>query len=89
MARLGGHARTKYATGTLIGTSEGRGWEGLLAERWQNSAGDLGEVEIRDTEIIVMIRGICVSGGGATGSCSNVTRCRARSGSARTGFERT
>ena len=57
MARLGGHARDKYTTGTLLGTSEGLGWDKVLAERWRNSAGDLGEVEVRDTEIIVMIDG--------------------------------
>ena len=57
MTRLGKHARAKYATGTLIATSEGRGWEGLLAERWRNSEGDLGEVEVRDTEVIVLLRG--------------------------------
>ena len=57
MARLGGHARNKYTTGTLLGTNAGLGWDGVLAERWRNSAGDLGEVEIRDTEVIVMIDG--------------------------------
>ena len=57
MTRLGGHSLAKYATGTLIGTSEGRGWNGLLAERWRNPEGDLGEVEVRDTEVIVMIDG--------------------------------
>ena len=57
MTRLGGHALDKYTTGTLLGTSAGRGWSGLLAERWRNSEGDLGEVEVRDTEIIVMIDG--------------------------------
>lgn len=57
MTRLGGHALAKYTTGTLIGTSAGRGWNGLLAERWSNSEGDLGEVEVRDTEVIVLLRG--------------------------------
>ncbi len=57
MARLGGHSSAKYTTGTLLGSSAGRGWDGLLAERWRNSPGDLGEVEIRDTEVIVMIEG--------------------------------
>ena len=55
MARLGGHGRAKYTTGTRLGTSQGRGWEGLLVERWQHSEGDLGEVEVRDTEIIVQL----------------------------------
>ncbi len=57
MARLGGHGRAKYTTGTRLGTSDGRGWSGLLAERWRHSEGDLGEVEVRDTEIIVMLQG--------------------------------
>ena len=57
MARWGGHAIDKYTTGTVLGTSEGLGWDGLQAERWHNSEGDLGEVEVRDTEVIVMIEG--------------------------------
>ena len=57
MARLGGHGRAKYTTGTRLGTSDGRGWSGLLAERWRHTEGDLGEVEVRDTEIIVMLQG--------------------------------
>lgn len=55
--RLAGHARAKYITGTRLGTSRDRGWNGLLAERWRHSEGDLGEVQIRDTEVIVMLRG--------------------------------
>ena len=39
MARLGGHGRAKYTTGTRLGTSDGRGWAGLLAERWRHSEG--------------------------------------------------
>ena len=57
MVRLGGHGRAKYTTGTRLGTSDGRGWSGLLAERWRHSEGDLGEVEVRDTEIIVKLQG--------------------------------
>ena len=57
MARLGGHGRTKYTTGTLLGTSRDRGWNDLLAERWRHSEGELGEVQVRDTEVIVMLRG--------------------------------
>lgn len=52
-----GIGRAKYATGTRLGTSLGRGWNGLLAERWTHSEGDLGEVEPRDMEVIVMLRG--------------------------------
>ena len=57
MNDLGRHAVEKYLTGTMLGTSRDRGWKGVLAERWRNSEGDLGEVEVRDTEIIVMIQG--------------------------------
>ena len=57
MVRLGGHGRAKYTTGTQLGTSRERGWSGLLAERWRHSEGDLGEVQVRDTEVIVMLRG--------------------------------
>ena len=57
MARLGAHRRAKYTTGVRLGTSEGLGWEGLLAELWQHSEGDLGEVDVRDTEVIVQLGG--------------------------------
>ena len=57
MGRLGGHGRAKYITGTRLGTSRERGWDGLLAERWRHSEGNLGEVQVRDTEIIVMLQG--------------------------------
>ena len=57
MVHIGGHERAKYTTGTRIRSSDGRGWKGLRAECWRHSAGDLGEVEVRDTEIIVMLQG--------------------------------
>lgn len=57
MRDLGGHGQAKYTTGTRLGTSHGRGWQGVLAERWSHSEGDLGEVQVRDTEVIVMLRG--------------------------------
>ncbi len=57
MATLGSYRKAKYTTGTRLGTSIGRGWKGLLAERWTHSAGDLGEVQVRDTEVIVMLQG--------------------------------
>ena len=57
MVHIGGHERAKYTTGTRIRSSDGRGWQGLRAECWRHSAGSLGEVEVRDTEIIVMLQG--------------------------------
>ena len=57
MPRLVGHSKAKYVTGTCLGSSHGRGWRGVLAERWQHSEGDLGEVMPRDTEVIVMLDG--------------------------------
>ena len=57
MANPAGHGRAKYTTGTLLGTSRNLGWNGLLAERWSHSEGDLGEVQPRDTEVIVMLEG--------------------------------
>ena len=57
MVSLGGHGKAKYTTGTRLGTSHGQGWEGVLAERWSHTEGDLGEVEVRDTEVIVMLDG--------------------------------
>ena len=57
MVGLTGIGRAKYATGTRLGTSAGRGWNGLLAERWAHSEGDLGEVEQHNLEVIVMLRG--------------------------------
>ena len=57
MVHLVGHGRAKYITGIRLGASHGRGWEGLLAERWHHSQGDLGEVQPCDTEVVVMLRG--------------------------------
>ncbi|MCY4504207.1 MAG: AraC family transcriptional regulator [Alphaproteobacteria bacterium] len=57
MVGLAGIGRAKYTTGTRLGTSAGLGWKGLLAERWTHSEGDLGEVEPRDMEVIVQLRG--------------------------------
>ena len=57
MNRLTGHGQAKYTTGTRRGTSEGRGWRRLLAECWHHAEGDLGEVQPRDTEVIVMRQG--------------------------------
>ena len=52
-----GYGRAKYVTGTRLGTSSGQGWKRLLAERWSHTQGDLGEVEPRETEVIVLLKG--------------------------------
>ena len=57
MNELTGHGRAKYITGIRLGTREGRGWQGLLAERRQHSEGDLAEIQPRDTESVVMLQG--------------------------------
>ncbi len=57
MMGLIGHSKAKYVTGECLGTSSGRGWRGLLAERWRHGAGDLGSTVPRDTEVIVMLEG--------------------------------
>ena len=57
MKRLGERSLDQYTTGFLLGSSEDRGWSCLHAERWRNSAGDLGEVEIRHTKIVVLVDG--------------------------------
>ena len=57
MVGLGRHGKAKYITGTRLGTSHGLDWKGVLAERWSHSEGDLGEVQVRDTEVIVMLKG--------------------------------
>ena len=47
----------------------------MLAERWRHSEGDLGEVQIRDTELIVMLRGrlhVRRRGDGRLQSCAAV-----------------
>ena len=58
MTFVAGHGREKYLTGTQLGTSRGLGWRGLLAERWSHCEGDLGAVEPRDTEVVVMLQGL-------------------------------
>ncbi len=55
--RLVGHGTQKYTTGTRLASSDGRGWQGMLAESWRHAAGDLGEVKPRETEVIVMFDG--------------------------------
>jgi AraC family transcriptional regulator len=54
---LVGHGKAKYKTGKRLQTSERRGWQGMLAERWHHAEGDLGEVKPRETEVIVMFDG--------------------------------
>ena len=47
----------KYATGTLLASSDDRCWRGLRAERWGFSEGELGELQVHDTQVIVTIDG--------------------------------
>ena len=55
MVSLGAHKKAKYTTGTRLGAS--MGWDGMLAERWNHTEGELGEVQVRDTEVIMMLQG--------------------------------
>ena len=57
MSRLVGHGDEKYTTGACLGSSHGREWDGLLAERWRHRPGDLAEIEPRETEVVVLIDG--------------------------------
>ncbi len=62
----------KYVTGTRLGTSEGRGWNGLRAERWRHAAGELGKAQGRETEVVVIHQGrlpIRRRGGGRLQNC--------------------
>lgn len=52
-----GHSVDKYVTGTMIQTSNARGWTNLLAERWSHAAGTLPPLTPRDTEVAVQLRG--------------------------------
>ena len=54
---LQGHAAFKYVTGRQHGSSAGRGWTNVLAERWTHEAGELPSVLPRDTEIAVLLSG--------------------------------
>ena len=54
---LGRHVPRKYLTGTQLGTSDGRGWKGLLAERWRHAPGELGKVRGHETEVAVVLQG--------------------------------
>ena len=47
----------KYATGTLLSSSDDRYWKGLRAERWKFSDGELGEMQVRDTQVVVTLEG--------------------------------
>ena len=57
MSRLIGHGKAKYTTGSKLSSSQGEGWERLLAERWTHSEGDLGAVKPRETEVVVLMDG--------------------------------
>lgn len=52
-----GHAEEKYVTGRRIGSSRGRGWTNVLAERWSHARGELPTVLPRDTEVAVLLSG--------------------------------
>jgi len=54
---LGKHVPAKYITGTQLGTSHGRGWKRVLAERWRHAPGQLGNAPGRETEVAVILRG--------------------------------
>ena len=54
---LGRHVPAKYITGTQLGTSSGRGWKRLLAERWRHAPGQLGNAPGIETEVAVILRG--------------------------------
>ncbi|MDE2972737.1 MAG: AraC family transcriptional regulator [Acidobacteriota bacterium] len=54
---LARHAPAKYVTGTQLGTSNGLGWNGLLAERWRHAPGKLGKAHGPETEVVVILEG--------------------------------
>ncbi|GEP12000.1 AraC family transcriptional regulator [Methylobacterium gnaphalii] len=49
------HANEKYVTGHCLGSSRGRGWTNVLAERWSHARGELPSVLPRDTELAVLL----------------------------------
>ena len=57
MKRSGRHGHAKRSTGTRLGTSDGRGWKGLLAQRWSHSEGELDKREAGYNEIMVLLEG--------------------------------
>ncbi|MEQ9640142.1 MAG: AraC family transcriptional regulator [Alphaproteobacteria bacterium] len=57
MTRLLGHGRAKYQTGSRLGSSRDTDWRHMLAERWRHAPGELGPIEPRETEVVVMVRG--------------------------------
>jgi AraC family transcriptional regulator len=54
---LQGHTAFKYVTGRQLGTSSGRGWTNVLAERWDHEAGELPSLLPRETEVAVLLSG--------------------------------
>ena len=54
---LARHVPAKYVTGTQLGTSDGLGWTGLLAERWRHAPGQLGDAHGPETEVVVILQG--------------------------------
>jgi AraC family transcriptional regulator len=52
-----GHGADKFPIGQLAGSSTGRNWLGIAAERWSHPAGDLPAFVPVFTEVAVLIRG--------------------------------
>ena len=57
MKRSGRRRHAKRSTGTRLGSSDGRSWKGLLAERWSHSEGELDKREADHNEIMVLLEG--------------------------------
>lgn len=63
-----GHGPEKFPIGRLLGSSVGRNWSGVAAERWSHPAGDLPGFVPVYTEVALLVRGPSIVTRRASGS---------------------
>lgn len=71
-----GHGSEKFPIGRLLGSSAGRNWSGVAAERWFHPAGDLPAFVPVCTEIAVLVRGLSTVTRRAAGTCQRTEAVR-------------
>jgi AraC family transcriptional regulator len=71
-----GHGSGKFPVGQLLGSSDGRNWSGLSAERRFHPAGDLPTFVPVYTEVALLVRGLSTVTRRAAGVCQRTSAAR-------------
>ena len=71
-----GHGSGKFPVGRLLGSSDGRNWSGLSAERRFHPAGDLPTFVPVYTEVALLVRGRSTATRRAAGVCQRTSAAR-------------